>query len=61
MEGLQKGKDQRVERESEATSKKTLHDVQESEKLPRAEDQDSIVPSPDGAFDESKELKDAEP
>jgi hypothetical protein len=44
----------------EATSKKTLEDIEENEKSTEKSD-DRDLPSPDGAFDESDELKDADP
>ena len=43
-----------------ATSKETLEDVEENEKVSDESD-DSSLPSPDGAFDESKEQKEADP
>ncbi len=43
-----------------ATSKETLEDLEENEKQIDESD-DSTLPSPDGAFDESDELKDADP
>jgi len=43
-----------------ATSKETLEDLEENEKQTDEPD-DSTLPSPDGAFDESDELKDADP
>ena len=44
----------------EATSKKTLEDLEENED-PIDESDDATLPSPDGAFDEPRELKDADP
>ena len=44
----------------DATSKQTLEDLEENEEL-EDESDDSTLPSPDGAFDESKEQKDADP
>ena len=44
----------------DATSKETLEDVEENEKVSDESD-DSSLPSPDGAFDESKEQKEADP
>jgi hypothetical protein len=44
----------------EATSKETLEDLEENE-VDVDESDDSDLPSPDGAFDEPKELKDADP
>ena len=51
-----------AQREQEATTKETLKDVEEKEKNRTAsgESQDK-PPSPDGAVDESRELKDADP
>jgi len=50
------------EREQEATSREGLKDVAEKEKNagtpPKSSDK---PPSPDGAFDENRELKDADP
>lgn len=52
-----------AEREAEATDKETLEDFEESfgdsETGEPVEDED--VKSPDGAFDESNELNDADP
>jgi hypothetical protein len=48
--------------DSEATSKETLSDVQENEKSSGSTaDKHDSGPSPDGAFDESDEIKDAGP
>lgn len=44
----------------EATSKKTVEDLEEDEELTDESD-DASLPSPDGAFDDSDELNDAEP
>jgi hypothetical protein len=44
----------------EATSKKTVEDLEEDEELTDESD-DGSLPSPDGAFDESDELKEADP
>ena len=54
--------DDLAEREKEATSKDTLKDVSEKEKtaLPTDEPQGK-PPSPDGALDENREVKDADP
>ena len=46
-------------RQEEATSKETLDDLEESEVSLDTDDADA--PSPDGAFDEADELKDADP
>ena len=63
MEGTSKSKkkEQTSERESEATSKKTLREVQQSEKSSEGEKHDPGVPSPDGSFNEDGELKDSGP
>ena len=45
----------------DATSKETLHDMEENEAVVTDTSHDSEMPSPDGAFDESDELKDADP
>jgi hypothetical protein len=48
--------------DTDATSKEMLSDVEESEKDSRSsEDLSGPGPSPDGALDESDELKDAGP
>jgi len=44
----------------EATSKETLEDLKENE-VDVDESDDAELPSPDGAFDDSDELKDADP
>ncbi len=44
----------------EATSKKTLEDVEENE-VDVKEHDGADLPSPDGAFDDSDALKDADP
>jgi len=49
------------EREHEATSRDTLKDVAEKEKSAAATTEHEELPSPDGAFDEGRELKDADP
>ncbi|HKE55456.1 MAG TPA: hypothetical protein VKB46_02100 [Pyrinomonadaceae bacterium] len=63
MPGTQKSKtsEEIKERDSEATSKKTLREVQKSEKSFEAEKDDAKVPSPDGSFSEHEELKDSDP
>ena len=53
-------KDELAEREEEATSKDTLKDVASMEKTARPEPDDK-APSPDGALDENREVKDADP
>ena len=45
----------------EATSKETLKDLEENQKSVSNDSGDSQLPSPDGAFDESDDLKDADP
>ena len=45
----------------DATSKQTVEDLEENEKLTDKTEDDASLPSPDGAFDEAKEQKDAEP
>jgi len=46
----------------DATSKETLENLEENEKSSASDKSDkSNVPSPDGSFDESDELKDADP
>ncbi|HEX6732670.1 MAG TPA: hypothetical protein VF074_21810 [Pyrinomonadaceae bacterium] len=55
-------KDELGEREDEATSKETLKDLEQKEKSSGAPDETHEKPlSPDGALDESRELKDADP
>ena len=44
-----------------ATSKETLEDVEENEESMNDNDEEARLPSPDGALDESDELKDADP
>ena len=51
-----------AERKSEATSDKTLKDLQETEKDSNSTDTGSGPgPSPDGTFDEPDEIKEAGP
>ena len=45
----------------DATSKDTLNDLEENEASVTDTSGDSEMPSPDGAFDDSDELKDADP
>ena len=45
----------------DATSKETLEDLEENEKSVTDNDDDANLPSPDGAFDDSDDLKDADP
>jgi hypothetical protein len=61
-EGNKKPANVANERE-EATSKETLEDIADNEKSSATQGggNESDVPSPDGAFDESKENKDAGP
>lgn len=44
----------------DATSKETLEDLEENEDSTDTSDDDEL-PSPDGAFDDEDELKDADP
>jgi len=48
-------------RQEEATSKETLKDLEEETSMDTEETNTSDGPSPDGAFDEEDELKDADP
>jgi hypothetical protein len=45
----------------DATSKETLKDLEETEASVSDTSDDSEMPSPDGAFDDSDELKKADP
>ena len=45
----------------DATSKETLKDLEENEGSVTDTTDDAEMPSPDGAFDDSEELKDADP
>ena len=45
----------------DATSKETLEDLEKNEKSVSDNAGETNMPSPDGAFDESDELKDADP
>jgi hypothetical protein len=45
----------------DATSKETVEDLEENESSVKDESDDTNVPSPDGAFDEPDEEKDADP
>jgi hypothetical protein len=45
----------------EATSKETLKDLEDNEAPVNDPSNDSEMPSPDGAFDDSDEAKDADP
>jgi hypothetical protein len=48
-------------RQNEATSKETLEELEKEEVVETEETDDEDGPSPDGAFDEPDELKDADP
>ena len=48
-------------RKEDATSKETVEDLEENEASVSNESDDNDLPSPDGAFDDSDELKDADP
>ena len=45
----------------DATSKETLKDLEDNEASVKDTSDDSDMPSPDGAFDDSDALKDADP
>ena len=45
----------------EATSKETLEDLEENEASVKDQSDDTNMPSPDGAFDDPDQLKDADP
>ena len=45
----------------DATSKETLHDLEEKEAAGTGASHEGEMPSPDGAFDEPDELKNADP
>jgi hypothetical protein len=45
----------------DATSKETLEDLEENQASVKDQSDNTDLPSPDGAFDESDELKDADP
>ena len=45
----------------DATSKDTVHDLEENEASSNEDSDESNMPSPDGAFDEDDDLKDADP
>ena len=56
------GRDISEERSSEATSKKTLKDIEETEKdSGSATDDQGSPPAPDGQFDENREIGNAGP
>jgi len=44
----------------DATSKETLEDLEENQASVKDQSDNTDLPSPDGAFDESDELKDAD-
>ncbi|HSD46375.1 MAG TPA: hypothetical protein VLB87_07110 [Pyrinomonadaceae bacterium] len=48
-------------RQEEATSKETVKDLEDEGSLDRDQTDETSGPSPDGAFDEEDELKDADP
>lgn len=51
-----------AERDAEATDKETLDDLEEAFGSGNSEQKDQKnVPSPDGSFDEGKELEEADP
>jgi hypothetical protein len=45
----------------DATSKETVEDLDENEELSDETGDDASVPSPDGAFDDADEAKNADP
>ena len=45
----------------DATSKETLEDLEENQASLKDQSDNTDVPSPDGAFDESDDLKDVDP
>ena len=45
----------------DATSKETLEDLEKNEESVSKNSGETNMPSPDGAFDESEELKNADP
>ena len=47
-------------RQDEATSSETLEDLEDEDSV-NTDETDEDGPSPDGAFDEADELKDADP
>ena len=51
-----------AEREREATTKETLKEIVDKEKSSkRSDESNNNPPSPDGAFDENRELKESDP
>ena len=47
--------------DKDATSKETLHDLEDNEAAVTDTSDDSDMPSPDGAFDDAEEKKEADP
>jgi hypothetical protein len=45
----------------DATSKETLEDLEENQASVKNQSDNTDVPSPDGAFDDSEDLKDVDP
>jgi hypothetical protein len=45
----------------DATSKETLEDLEENQASVKNQSDNTDVPSPDGAFDETDDLKDVDP
>ena len=45
----------------DATSKETLEDLEENQASVKNQSDNTELPSPDGAFDESADLKDVDP
>jgi len=45
----------------DATSKETLEDLEENQASVKSQSDNTDLPSPDGAFDESDDLKDVDP
>lgn len=45
----------------DATSKDTLEDLEENQASVKDQSDNTELPSPDGAFDDSDQLKDADP
>ncbi|HXD34662.1 MAG TPA: hypothetical protein VN643_26310 [Pyrinomonadaceae bacterium] len=62
MENPNSGADKSVsDQPAEATSAKTLSDLEEEEKVPSASKANDTAPSPDGQFDENAEKERAGP
>jgi len=53
--------EEKARREEEATSKETLEELKDQEKTSESGVTRQNPPSPDGAFDQSNEVKDADP